>query len=148
MKSISCLLVLGLGATGALAATAANFLGSCDANSIKVSGRTLTANCKDIFGQSKCSKLDLNRCIKNNYGSLEADPTGAGPHLGDQCVQCSNSPQTTGFIVNGGPTLMHCQCNPGTGAAQANWPTAMFDLSQCNRKPLGGTAKHHVHHSN
>jgi glutamyl-tRNA reductase len=75
MKSILSILVLGLGATGALAA---NFLGSCDANSVKVSGRTLTANCKNIFGQLKCSKLDLNRCLKNNYGRLQEDPSGAG----------------------------------------------------------------------
>jgi hypothetical protein len=26
---------------------------------------------------------------------------------------------------------MYCNCNPGTGAAQSNWPTAIFDLSQC-----------------
>jgi glutamyl-tRNA reductase len=75
MKSILSVLVLGLGATGAFAA---NFLGSCDANSVKVSGRTLTANCKNIFGQLKCSKLDLNRCLKNNYGRLQEDPSGAG----------------------------------------------------------------------
>lgn len=75
MKSVVSLVVLGLGATGALAA---NFSGSCETGSIKVSGRTLTANCKNIFGQLKCSKLDLNRCLKNNYGRLAADPTGAG----------------------------------------------------------------------
>lgn len=65
----------------ALAVSAApldNFIGSCDAGSVKVSGRTLTANCKNIVGQSVCSKLDLNRCIKNSYGQLQPDPTGAG----------------------------------------------------------------------
>jgi hypothetical protein len=75
MKSVFSLAVLALGATGVLAA---NFSGSCETSSIKVSGRTLTANCKNIFGQLKCSKLDLNRCLKNNYGRLAADPTGAG----------------------------------------------------------------------
>jgi hypothetical protein len=75
MKSILSVLVLGLGATGALGA---NFVDSCDAKSVKVNGRTLTANCKNIFGQLKCSKLDLNRCLKNVYGRLQADPTGAG----------------------------------------------------------------------
>jgi len=75
MKSVSSILVLGLGATGALAA---NFVGSCDAHSVKVSGRTLTANCKNIFGQLKCSKLDLTRCLKNVYGRLQADPDATG----------------------------------------------------------------------
>ena len=75
MKSVLSVLVLGLGATGALGA---NFVGSCDANSAKVSGKTLTANCKNIFGQLKCSKLDLNRCLKNSYGTLQADASGAG----------------------------------------------------------------------
>jgi hypothetical protein len=75
MKSVFSLVVLGLTATGALAD---NFAGSCDTNSIKFSGRTLTANCKNIFGQLKCSKLDLNNCLKNNYGSLQADPKGTG----------------------------------------------------------------------
>lgn len=62
----------------ATAAQADNFVASCDANSVKVSGRTLTANCRNISGGLQCSKLDLNRCIKNSYGSLQADPTGSG----------------------------------------------------------------------
>ncbi|KAK4153046.1 hypothetical protein C8A00DRAFT_15692 [Chaetomidium leptoderma] len=127
MKSILSVLVLGLGATGALAA---NFVGSCDGNSIKVSGRTLTANCRNIFGQLKCSRLDLNRCLKNSYGSLQADPNGSGAHIGDQCIQCNNGKPDNGLIVDGGPSLMYCKCNPGTGASQANWPTAIFDLGQ------------------
>ena len=61
--------------TGALAQ---NFVGSCDASSIKVTGSTMTANCKNILGQSKCSKLDLNNCIKNNSGALQEDPVGVG----------------------------------------------------------------------
>jgi len=60
------------------AAPAENFVNSCDANTVKVTGRTLQASCKNIVGALKCSKLDLNRCLKNVYGSLQADPTGAG----------------------------------------------------------------------
>lgn len=75
MKSLFAVLALAVAAN---AATALNFSSSCDANSIKVSGRTLTANCKNILGQMKCSKLDLNLCLKNRYGALEADPIGAG----------------------------------------------------------------------
>jgi hypothetical protein len=59
-------------------ATADNFVASCDANSVKISGRTLTANCKDIFGNFQCSKLDLNKCLKNTYGSIQEDPKGDG----------------------------------------------------------------------
>lgn len=75
MKSRSALAAVALTTTGAMAA---NFVGSCDANSVKLSGRTLTANCRNIVGQMRCSRLDLNRCLKNSYGSLQADPTGAG----------------------------------------------------------------------
>ncbi|KAK4246114.1 Cyanovirin-N [Corynascus novoguineensis] len=126
MKSILSLLVLGLGATGALAD---NFTGSCDANSIKVSGKTLTAKCKNIFGQSKCSKLNLNKCIKNVYGRLQEDPTGAGPHYGDHCIECTNKVPDGGLIIGVEPSLIYCKCDPGTGAAKANWPTAIFDLN-------------------
>lgn len=51
------------------------------------------------------------------------------PHL-DQCIECTNGKPDNGLIVDAGPTLMYCKCNPGTGAAQADWPTAIFDLSQ------------------
>jgi hypothetical protein len=51
------------------------------------------------------------------------------PHL-DQCVECTNGKPDNGLIVDAGPTLMYCKCNPGTGAGQADWPTAIFDLSQ------------------
>lgn len=79
MRLVSSVLVLGFGATGSLAAAAINFVGSCDPNSVKVTGSgILTANCKNILGQYVCSKLDLSRCIKNSYGSLQSDPTGAG----------------------------------------------------------------------
>ncbi|KAK3308347.1 uncharacterized protein B0T15DRAFT_524213 [Chaetomium strumarium] len=130
MKCIPPALIITLWLTATAAgARAANFVASCDKDSIKVSGTTLTANCKTIFGQSRCSRLDLNRCLRNSYGTLQADPTGAGPHLRDQCIQCSNG-KDGGFNVDGGPALIHCQCNPGTGAAQVNWPTAFFDTSQ------------------
>jgi hypothetical protein len=80
MKSL--FVISGLAVTfsvdGALAAPAANFVGSCDANSIRISDKILTANCRNIKGQLTCSKLDLGRCLKNSYGSLQADPTGAG----------------------------------------------------------------------
>lgn len=75
MKSNPSVLVLGLGASAALAA---NFSNSCDAASIKVSGNILTATCSTIFGQPKCSKLDLDKCIKNEGGTLRADPSGTG----------------------------------------------------------------------
>jgi hypothetical protein len=52
------------------------------------------------------------------------------PHL-SQCVGCTNGKPENGLIVDAGPSLMYCNCNPGTGAAQSNWPTAIFDLSQC-----------------
>ncbi|KAL2152291.1 hypothetical protein VTH82DRAFT_5475 [Thermothelomyces myriococcoides] len=126
MKSNPSVLVLGLGASAALAA---NFSNSCDAASIKVSGNILTATCSTIFGQPKCSKLDLDKCIKNEGGTLRADPSGTGPHLGDQCVECTNDQLDDGSVIGGQPSFISCKCNPGTGAAQVDWPTAIFDLN-------------------
>ena len=59
---------------------------------------------------------------------LTADANDS-PHL-SQCVGCNNGKPENGLIVDAGPSLMYCNCNPGTGAAEANWPTAIFDLSQ------------------
>lgn len=57
---------------------AANFLGSCSADSVVIDGKILTAKCRTISGQLKCTKLDLNNCLKNTYGSLQSDPEGDG----------------------------------------------------------------------
>jgi hypothetical protein len=72
---INTLLVSALAASSVLAD---NFVASCDANSVKISGRYVTADCKDVFNNLQCSKLDLNKCLKNNYGSLQEDPKGDG----------------------------------------------------------------------
>ncbi|KAM7210931.1 Cyanovirin-N [Rhypophila decipiens] len=120
-----------LGATTSYAAAAApaqNFFNSCSDSSIKVTGKILQASCRNIKGDLKCSKLDLNKCIRNSYGTLEPDPKGSGPHFGDQCINCSNG-RDSGFVVAGGPTLVHCQCNPGTAIAQSAWPTAFIDIN-------------------
>ncbi|KAK4223521.1 Cyanovirin-N [Podospora fimiseda] len=108
-----------------------DFLSSCDASSVRLlsSGRILTATCRNILGQPKCSRLDLSRCIKNSYGRLEADASASGPFFLDQCIECGNGPTTDGLLVGGGTTLLHCRCNPGTGAGQAGWPTAFIDLN-------------------
>ena len=118
-------------AAGALAADG-DFITSCDSTTIKVSGNILTAKCRDIIGTVSCSKLDLSKCLKNSYGTLTTDPIGVGPSYAakDQCVNCSNEKPTSGLVIGGGsPTLLHCQCNSGTGAAQVNWPTSFFDLN-------------------
>lgn len=52
----------------------------------------------------------------------------SSPHFGDQCFACSNDKTSSGFQIDN-PTLLHCQCDPGTGAASYNWPTAVFDIS-------------------
>jgi hypothetical protein len=57
------------------------------------------------------------------------------PHFGDQCIACSNDKTTSGVLIDG-PTLLHCQCDPKTGAAQANWPTAIFDVSTYHHMSL------------
>ncbi|KAK3359478.1 hypothetical protein B0T25DRAFT_514995 [Lasiosphaeria hispida] len=128
--TLTTLLTLALSATGGMAE--GEFTGTCDVTSIKVSGKYLTAKCKNILGAEKCTTLDLNNCLKNSYGQLQADPTAAGPHFTakNQCVSCTNEQPKTGFVIGGGgATLLHCLCNPGTGAEQASWPTAYFDLN-------------------
>jgi len=126
---VSRLLVNFVAASGlAMAKIAIDFGDYCDDTTITVSGTILQANCRGITGDMVCSRLDLNTCILNRSGSLQADPSGQGPHFGQQCINCSNAPTTSGVILND-PTMLHCKCNPGTGAAQANWPTAIIDLN-------------------
>ena len=114
-------------------AAAQSFTTSCKLDTVKVDGRWLTAECNNILRTaSRCTKLDLNNCLKNNFGRLEDDVFGTGPHYADknQCVNCTNKKPSGGFIIGNGNTAtqMTCQCNPGTGVAQANWPTAVIDL--------------------
>ena len=55
-------------------AAADNFIRSCNADSVKiVGGRTRQASCRTRAGTSsyKCSRLDLNSCLKNAYGRLQ-----------------------------------------------------------------------------
>lgn len=130
------LFVAALSAAGTASAAVAigSFVSSCDAGSVRVDGRYITANCRNIVGQYVCSRLDLNRCVKNSYGTLASNPTQSGPGYTDanQCYGCTNdiNASTGGFVVGrGGETLLRCQCNPGTGAARQNWPVAFFDLN-------------------
>lgn len=55
-----------------------DFRSTCDPRTIKVNGRYATAVCRTIRGDLRCSRVDLTNCIKNNYGSLQADPKEAG----------------------------------------------------------------------
>jgi len=112
----------------ALAKIAIDFGDYCESNTITVSGTILSASCRDITGSYVCTTLDLNTCIKNVGGSLQADPSSSGPHFGSSCINCSNAATTSG-ILEDEPTLLHCQCNPGTGVSQSSWPTAIIDLN-------------------
>lgn len=105
-----------------------NFLASCNPDSVKISGTIMTASCGTLSGDVVCSKLNIGQCLKNVYGSIQNDPKREGPSISDQCFNCSNDKQTGGILVSG-PSLLHCQCNPGTGAARPNWPTAIFDIN-------------------
>lgn len=69
-KLVACVLASGVAAD--------NFIASCNSDSVKISGKYVTANCKTITGQLKCTRLDLSNCLKNNYGSLQDDPSGKG----------------------------------------------------------------------
>lgn len=55
------------------------FTSTCLVSTVKVDGRWLTAQCHNILGtETRCSKLDLNSCLKNNSGRLEDDVFGTG----------------------------------------------------------------------
>jgi hypothetical protein len=73
--SIASVVVTGLLAPVALAD---NFIASCVANSVQASGNVLTAQCYDISRNLRCTRLDLSRCLKNVYGSIQADPNADG----------------------------------------------------------------------
>jgi len=73
-------------AAGALAADG-EFITTCDANTLKVTGSILTAQCRDILGTVSCSRLDLAKCLKNSYGTLSTDPVGAGYVFTNECKQ-------------------------------------------------------------
>lgn len=59
-------------------ALADNFSASCDTDSIVIAGTIVTATCKTLVGGKRCSKLDLNQCLKNTYGAIQDDPDGKG----------------------------------------------------------------------
>src|SRR5437868_1647168 len=68
------ILAFTLAGTASVLAQQGGFLDSCDSSTIKVEGRYLTATCNSITGGNKrCSKLDLNRCLKNQFGQLVPD---------------------------------------------------------------------------
>jgi hypothetical protein len=77
-------------AVAASARPADNFLGSCDANSVVINGRFIQANCKNILGSWGCTRLDMNNCLKNNYGRIQEDPSGQG-YVGYQLNNLSAS---------------------------------------------------------
>lgn len=74
MKALSTAVILALATT----AVADNFVETCDVSSVKFSSTVITATCKNILGQTQCSSLDLNPCLKIDSGSLQPDPMGAG----------------------------------------------------------------------
>jgi len=51
---------------------------SCDPNTIQLDGLILTADCLNVVKDMTCSRLDLGKCLKNRYGSIQDDPTGEG----------------------------------------------------------------------
>jgi len=71
------LLALSLSAAAGVLAQQGGFLQTCE--SIKLRGRYLTATCNSITGgNQRCSRLDLNKCLKNQFGQLVADSLGMG----------------------------------------------------------------------
>jgi len=72
-------LALALLAAGTATGQLTGFTNTCQVDTVKVEGRWLTAQCHNILGtETRCSKLDLNSCLKNNSGRLEDDVFGTG----------------------------------------------------------------------
>ena len=67
-----------LAACAAPIVLADGFLSSCDSNTIEIDGTILTAYCTNIVKDMTCSRLDLGRCLRNDYGSIQDDPVGEG----------------------------------------------------------------------
>lgn len=122
-----------------------NFLASCNPASVKISGSgsgiIVQATCRSITGEVFCSRLNIGQCLKNIYGSIQDDPNREGPSITEQCINCSNDKPTSGILISG-PSLLHCQCNPGTGVAMQNWPTAIFDINTMTDNNNGMLACH------
>ena len=71
----TCLALFAAGGTAQLR----GFTSTCQTETVKVEGRWLTAQCRNILNtEARCSKLDLNNCLKNNFGRLEDDVFGTG----------------------------------------------------------------------
>jgi len=51
---------------------AENFGASCQMDTVKVSGRTMTGACYAVSGELVCSRLDLNTCMTNANGQLQS----------------------------------------------------------------------------
>jgi hypothetical protein len=79
MKLTLTTAALALLASGPATAQLTGFTNTCQVDTVKVEGRWLTAQCHNILGtETRCSKLDLNSCLKNNSGRLEDDVFGTG----------------------------------------------------------------------
>ncbi|KAK8124025.1 hypothetical protein PG999_003943 [Apiospora kogelbergensis] len=107
-------------------AAAENFGASCEMDTVKVSGRTMTGACHDVSGALVCSKLDMNTCLTNAHGQLESP--GEGYFY--SCRDCSNGKTTSGLFLDD-PAFLHCDCSAGNNSW--DWPTAVIDMSKSFR---------------
>ncbi|KAK7994698.1 hypothetical protein PG990_013471 [Apiospora arundinis] len=103
-------------------ASAENFGASCEMDTVKVSGRTMTGACHPVSGELVCSSLDLNECVTNSNGQLESPGNG----YFYSCRNCSNGKTTSGLLIDD-PAFLHCDCS--AGANDWNWPTAVIDMN-------------------
>lgn len=60
------------------AVLADKFIQSCSKTSIVVKDNLMSGRCWNTHGELICSQLDLNYCIRSDYGVLREDPNGVG----------------------------------------------------------------------
>ncbi|KAK6835976.1 hypothetical protein PG987_006471 [Apiospora arundinis] len=105
MKRLSNSVIAVVGLMLYAQASAENFGASCEMDTVKVSGRTMTGACHPVSGE-------LLESPGNGYFY--------------SCRNCSNGKTTSGLLIDD-PAFLHCDCS--AGANDWNWPTAVIDMN-------------------
>ena len=87
-----------------------NFSQTC--SNLTLNGSTLYANCKDGYGNSTTSSLDLNRSITNQFGNFQWQQNGGFAQTARDCSMNSVG-------------ILRC----AIADAQGGWPTRSIDLN-------------------
>ncbi|KAJ5548595.1 hypothetical protein N7513_005829 [Penicillium frequentans] len=106
---------LGMMSLFVLAVSGSKFANTCE--NIESFGTTLSADCREYEqGTMTQSSIDLNRCVKNNKGSLKCGKNG---NYQGSCINCTLR----------GNTEMECMCR--NVAEGHRFVRTQIDLNKC-----------------